>query len=81
MSPAMHDRGYVIVSHGLYSYRNQIMLLTLLAQAMANNMAGGMTGTNITGKFVHRQLFMVNDILHTAHESARIRASGTATQT
>jgi hypothetical protein len=44
----------------------QVTPLTSMAQAMAQNMAGGMTGTNITAaNTAIGNYFMVNDILHT----------------
>ncbi len=60
----------------------QMTPLTSMAQAMANNMAGGMTGTNIAAAntFVGTY-FMVNDILHTQPMNPLISgSSGTATQ-
>ncbi len=60
----------------------QVTPLTSMAQAMANNMTGGMSDTNITaantsmGKF-----FMVNDILHTQPMNPLVSgSSATATQ-
>jgi hypothetical protein len=60
----------------------QITPLTSMAQAMANNMAGGMTGTNITAANSSiGSYFMVNDILHTQPMNPLVSgASGTATQ-
>jgi hypothetical protein len=60
----------------------QITPLTSMAQAMANNMAGGMTGANITAANSSiGTYFMVNDILHTQPMNPLVPgASGTATQ-
>jgi hypothetical protein len=56
--------------------------LTSMAQAMANNMAGGMTGTNIAAANTSvGNYFMVNDILHTQPMNPLVSgASGTASQ-
>jgi hypothetical protein len=53
-----------------------------MAQAMAGNMAGGMTGANITAANLSiGSYFMVNDILHTQPMNPLVSgASGTATQ-
>ena len=53
-----------------------------MAQAMANNMAGGMTGANITAANTSiGNYFMVNDILHTQPMNPLVSgSSGTATQ-
>lgn len=55
--------------------------LTSMAQAMANNMAGGMTGTNIHAANTSvGGYFMVNDILHTQPMDPLVSgSSGTAT--
>jgi hypothetical protein len=60
----------------------QVTPLTSMAQAMANNMAGGMTGTNITAANTSvGTYFMVNDILHTQPMNPLVSgASVTATQ-
>ncbi|MGC1453565.1 MAG: hypothetical protein WA946_00035 [Nitrospirota bacterium] len=60
----------------------QVTPLTSMAQAMANNMAGGMTGANITAANSSiGSYFMVNDILHTQPMNPLVSgASGTATQ-
>ena len=56
--------------------------LTSMAQAMAGNMSGGMTGANITAANSSiGSYFMVNDILHTQPMNPLVSgASGTATQ-
>jgi hypothetical protein len=56
--------------------------LTSMAQAMAGNMLGGMTGANITAANSSiGSYFMVNDILHTQPMNPLVSgASGTATQ-
>ena len=60
----------------------QITPLTSMAQAMANNMAGGMTATNIAAANMSvGNYFMVNDILHTRPMNPLVSgSSGTATQ-
>jgi hypothetical protein len=60
----------------------QITPLTSMAQAMAQNMAGGMTGTNITAANASvGSYFMVNDILHTQPMNPLVTgANVTATQ-
>ncbi len=60
----------------------QMTPLTSMAQAMANNMAGGMTGTNIAAaNTAVGNYFMVNDILHTQPMNPLVSGSGsTATQ-
>jgi hypothetical protein len=60
----------------------QVTPLTSMAQAMANNMAGGMTGTNIAAANTSvGTYFMVNDILHTQPMNPLVSNSGvTATQ-
>ena len=60
----------------------QVTPLTSMAQAMANNMAGGMTGANITAANTSvGNYFMVNDILHTQPMNPLVSgSSGTATQ-
>jgi len=60
----------------------QITPLTSMAQAMANNMADGMTGTNIAAANTSvGTYFMVNDILHTEPMNPLVSgSSGTATQ-
>ncbi len=60
----------------------QVTPLTSMAQAMANNMAGGMTGTNIAAANTSvGNFFMVNDILHTQPMNPLVSDSGsTATQ-
>ncbi len=60
----------------------QVTPLTSMAQAMANNMAGGMTGANITAANSSiGNYFMVSDILHTQPMNPLVSgASGTATQ-
>jgi hypothetical protein len=60
----------------------QVTPLTSMAQAMAQNMAGGMTGTNITAaNTAIGNYFMVNDILHTQPMNPLVSgASSTATQ-
>lgn len=60
----------------------QVTPLTSMAQAMANNMAGGMTGTNIAAANTSvGNYFMVNDILHTQPMNPLVSgSSSTATQ-
>lgn len=60
----------------------QITPLTSMAQAMANNMTGGMTGTNIAAANTSvGNYFMVNDILHTQPMNPLVSgSSSTATQ-
>lgn len=60
----------------------QITPLTSMAQAVANNMAGGMTGINITAaNTAIGNYFMVNDILHTQPMNPLVSGSSTtATQ-
>ncbi len=60
----------------------QVTPLTSMAQAMANNMAGGMTDVNITAANTSvGNYFMVNDILHTQPMNPLVSgASNTATQ-
>jgi hypothetical protein len=60
----------------------QMTPLTSMAQAMANNMAGGMTGTNIAAANLSvGNFFMVNNILHTQPMNPLVSgSSGTATQ-
>ncbi|HEX9135764.1 MAG TPA: hypothetical protein VF905_02315 [Nitrospirota bacterium] len=60
----------------------QITPLTSMAQAMADNMAGGMTDANITAaNAAMGNYFMVNDILHTQPMNPLVSgSSGTATQ-
>jgi hypothetical protein len=60
----------------------QVTPLTSMAQAMANNMAGGMTDTNIAAANTSvGNYFMVNDILHTQPMNPLASSSGgTATQ-
>jgi hypothetical protein len=60
----------------------QITPLTSMAQAMAQNMEGGMTGTNITAANASvGSYFMVNDILHTQPMNPLVTgANVTATQ-
>ncbi len=60
----------------------QVTPLTSMAQAMANNMAGGMTGANIAAANMSvGDYFMVNDILHTHPMNPLVSgSSGTATQ-
>jgi hypothetical protein len=60
----------------------QITPLTSMAQAMAQNMAGGMIGTNIAAANASvGSYFMVNDILHTQPMNPLVSgANGTATQ-
>ena len=60
----------------------QVTPLTSMAQAMANNMAGGMTGTNIAAANTSvGNYFMVSDILHTQPMNPLVSgSSGTATQ-
>ena len=60
----------------------QVTPLTSMAQAMAGNMAGGMTGTNIAAANTSMgNYFMVTDILHTQPMNPLVSASsGTATQ-
>jgi hypothetical protein len=60
----------------------QITPLTSMAQAMADNMAGGMTDANITAaNTAIGNYFMVNDILHTQPMNPLVSgSSGTATQ-
>jgi hypothetical protein len=60
----------------------QVTALTSMAQAMANNMAGGMNGTNIAAANTSvGNYFMVNDILHTQPMNPLVSgSSGTATQ-
>ncbi len=60
----------------------QVTPLTSMAQAMASNMAGGMTGTNIAAANTSvGNYFMVNDILHTQPMNPLTSgSSGTATQ-
>jgi len=55
----------------------QITPLTSMAQAMANNMAGGMTGTNIAAANTSVcNYFMVTDILQTMPMNAAVSGSG-----
>jgi hypothetical protein len=55
----------------------QMTPLTSMAQAMANNMAGGMTGTNITSANTSVcNYFMVTDILQTMPMNAAAAGSG-----
>ena len=60
----------------------QVTPLTSMAQAMADNMAGGMNGTNIAAANTSvGTYFMVNDILHTQPMNPLVSGSGdTATQ-
>jgi hypothetical protein len=60
----------------------QVTPLTSMAQAMANNMAGGMTDANITAaNTAIGNYFIVNDILHTQPMNPLMSgSSGTATQ-
>ncbi len=60
----------------------QVTPLTSMAQAMANNMAGGMMDVNITAaNTAIGNYFIVNDILHTPPMSPLVSgSSGTATQ-
>jgi hypothetical protein len=60
----------------------QITPLTSMAQAMANNMAGGMMDANITAaNTAIGNYFIVNDILHTPPMNPLVSgSSGTATQ-
>jgi hypothetical protein len=60
----------------------QVTPLTSMAQAMANNMAGGMTGANIMAANTSvGTYFMVSDILHTQPMNPLVSgASGTETQ-
>jgi hypothetical protein len=60
----------------------QMTPLTSMAQAMANNMAGGMTGSNISAANTSvGNYFMVTDILHTQPMNPLASgSSGTATQ-
>lgn len=60
----------------------QVTPLTSMAQAMANNMVGGMTATNITAANMSvGKYFMVNDILHTHPMNPLVSgSSGTATR-
>jgi hypothetical protein len=60
----------------------QITPLTSMAQAMANNMAGGMMDANITAaNTAMGNYFIVNDILHTQPMNPLVSgSSGTATQ-
>jgi len=60
----------------------QMTPLTSMAQTMANNMAGGMTGTNIAAANTSvGNYFMVTDILHTQPMNPLASgSSGTATQ-
>jgi hypothetical protein len=60
----------------------QVTPLTSMAQAMANNMAGGMTDANIAAaNTAIGNYFMVNDILHTPPMNPLVSgSSGTATQ-
>ena len=60
----------------------QITPLTSMAQAMADNTAGGMTDANITAaNTAIGNYFMVNDILHTQPMNPLVSgSSGTATQ-
>jgi hypothetical protein len=60
----------------------QMTPLTSMAQAMAENMAGGMTGANIAAANTSvGNFFMVNDILHTQPMNPLVSgSSGTATQ-
>ncbi len=60
----------------------QMTPLTSMAQAVANSMAGGMTGANITAANASvGTYFMVNDILHTQPMNPLVSgSSGTATQ-
>ncbi len=60
----------------------QVTPLTSMAQAMANNMAGGMTAANITAANTSvGSFFMVSDILHTQPMNPLTSGSGgTATQ-
>ena len=58
----------------------QMTPLTSMAQAMANNMAGGMTGTNITAANTSvGNYFMVTDILQTMPMNAAELVSGGTT--
>jgi len=70
------------VSSGASVAGIQMTPLTSMAQAMAHNMAGGMTGTNITAANTSvGNYFMVNDILHTQPMNPLVSgSSGTATQ-
>jgi hypothetical protein len=70
------------VSSGASVTGIQVTPLTSMAQAMANNMAGGMTGSNIAAANTSvGNYFMVNDILHTQPMNPLVSgASGTATQ-
>jgi len=55
----------------------QMTPLTSMAQAMANNMAGGMTGTNIAAANTSVcNYFMVTDILQTMPMNAAVSGSG-----
>jgi hypothetical protein len=60
----------------------QVTPLTSMAQAMANNMAGGMMDANITAaNTAIGNYFIVNDILHTPPMNPLVSgSSGTATQ-
>ncbi len=60
----------------------QVTPLTSMAQTMADNMAGGMNGTNIAAANTSvGAYFMVNDILHTQPMNPLVSGSGnTATQ-
>ena len=60
----------------------QITPLTSMAQAMANNMAGGMNSTNIAAANTSvGNYFMVNDILHTPPMNPLVFGSGGAPTT
>lgn len=55
----------------------QVTPLTSMAQAMANNMAGGMTATNIAAANTSvGDYFMVSDILHTQPMNPLVSGSG-----
>ena len=70
------------VTNGQTLTNIQVTPLTSMAQAMANNMAGGMTATNIAAANTSvGNYFMVNDILHTQPMNPLVPGSGgTATQ-
>ena len=70
------------LSTGLTVTGIQVTPLTSMAQAMANNMAGGMMDVNITAaNTAIGNYFIVNDILHTPPMNPLVSgSSGTATQ-
>lgn len=66
------------VSSGVSVTGMQVTPLTSMAQAIAHNMAGGMTAANITtANTTIGNYFMVSDILHTSPMNPLVPGSGT----